>query len=92
MFRNREAGEFGYGYDIPADYQLTNVKFEVKNLGSIIGSSKKSYHWSFDVRVPGAKDDLQNWSLISVTLTDSCLSHKKTLVVNCKKVLDKEKL
>jgi len=93
MFRNREPSEFGQGYDIPADYQLGQLNFEVKNLGKMFSGSKKSYHWNFDIRIPVSNDEEnKTWKLMTIVLTDSCYSNKKSLLVNGKKVIENEKM
>jgi hypothetical protein len=93
MFRNRELSEFGHGYDIPADYHLGQLNFEVKCLGKMFRGTKKSYHWNFDIRLPASTDEKYNsWKLITIVLTDSCYSKNKSLLVNGKIVIDKEKM
>ena len=90
MFRNREAHEYGMGYDVPSDYHLANLSFVVKNLGKVFATSKREYHWVFNMRVPGTDED--RWTPIQVILIDSSFSNKKSLVVNGKKIIDKEKM
>ena len=53
----------------------------------MIKGSKRLYHWTFDARRPN-----NEWKFVSVMLTDSSFSKKKTLAVNDMKVIDKEKL
>ena len=93
MFRNRELSEYGQGYDIPADYQIWQLNYEVKSLGKMFGGSKKSYSWNFDIRLPVSTDENhKTWKLMTIVLTDSSYSNKKSLVVNGKKIIDKEKM
>jgi len=93
MFRYREAGEYGRGYDIPPDFQLTNLKVHLQNLGKVVKTSKRSYHWSFEVRNPSEDSTEGNpWESVCVVLTDSSFSKKKSLDVNGKRIIDKEKM
>jgi len=91
MFRYREEGEYGRGYDTPCDWQVTNLALDVKNIGKVIKTSKREYHWRFDVRNPREADG-GSWKLVSIILTDSCVSQKRSLMVNSKKIIDQEKM
>ena len=87
MFRYREEGEYGRGYDTQPDYQVKNLSFNVANLGRMVKSSKRSYQWAFEVR---SGVDGSAWEFVNVILTDSSFSKKRSLIVNSKKIMDNE--
>ena len=89
MFQYSETEEAA-NTEIEPDYQLTNLQFKITNLGAVFKGSKRLYHWTFEVRRPHEGDDA--WSFVSVMLTDSKHSKKKTLAVNDKKVINQEKM
>lgn len=67
------------------------MALDVKNIGKVIKTSKREYHWRFDVRNPREADG-GSWKLVSIILTDSCVSQKRSLMVNSKKIIDQEKI
>ena len=89
MFKFNELSEQDRAQEATSgpDFQLTGMQLKITNLGSMIKGSKRLYHWTFDARRPDGE-----WKFVSVMLTDSSFSKKKTLAVNDMKVIDKEKL
>jgi len=53
----------------------------------VFKGSKRLYQWTFDTRKPGGE-----WQFVSITLTDSTYSKKKTLAVNSKRIIDQLKI
>lgn len=85
-----EAGERAITQEAEPDYQLMNLQLKITNLGAVFKGSKRLYHWTFDARRP--RDTSSDWEFVSVMLTDSSYSKKKTLAVNSNKVIDQEKM
>ena len=71
------------------------LSFRVKNIGALFSSSKQSYHWGFHFRQTGENDTdcgEQDWKPLAINLINSSFSHKKTLTVNGRTIIDKEKI
>ena len=101
MFRFREESdtnlEEGNSTPVSAtnvpDYQVKCLSLKTQNLGKMFSGSKRSYQWTFLVRKPASSmESGGGWGLVSVILTNSSYSHKKSLVVNEKKLINKEKM
>ena len=91
MFKNSEEDKQDSSYE--PDFKLAYLSFQVQSVGAFFSGSKKSYHWVFSYKQTGANDgSLKDWQTVSVNLIDSCYSHKKTLTVNQKSVIEKEKI
>lgn len=91
MFRNCEEEEKQDSHQ--SDYQLDYLEFWVHSVGAVFSGSKKSYHWNFCYQQTGVNDGCaQSRQYVTINLIDSCYSHKKTLIVNKKKIIEKEKI